>query len=352
MTAELRLDLDVMEQNARSMAEQITSLNKHWRPHIKSHCQPRIAQTLVDLGACGVTAANVAEVEVMAEAGMPSILLAQLVAATGDLDRLAAVASRAELLVTIDHFVHAELFSAAAQRHGIGFRVLVDVDVGMRRTGCRPRVDATQLAVAAGRLPGVEVVGIMGYEGHLVAVADAEEKRRGILESMNALQQTRDEMLRQGVCCEIVSAGGTGTFSTGGQHSAVTELQAGGGIFGDPFYQQQCGLTGVVPALTIVAEVVSRPSLVQAVLNCGRKAINPVVHPPHVIGVAGATVEQLSAEHTVLSLDGDAQDLKIGDAVHLAVGYSDHTLFMHREIQVYRGERKIDVWPVIRGSTP
>lgn len=348
MTAELRLDLDVMEHNARHMAAEIASLKKLWRPHIKAHCQPRIAQTLVEFGACGVTAANVAEVEVMAKARIPSILLAHLVAATSDLDRLAAVSFQTDLLVTMDHFVHAERFSAAAQRHGTSFRALVEVDVGMRRTGCRPRIDATQLAVAADRLTGVEVVGIMGYEGHLGAVADAEEKHRQILESMNALQQTRDEMVRQGVRCDIVSAGGTGTFLTSGQHPAVTELQAGGGIFGDPFYQQQCGLTGVNPALSIVAEVVSRPSLVQAVLNCGRKAINPVVHTPSVIGVVGATIDRLNAEHTVLILDGDAQDLKIGDVVQLAIGYSDHTLLMHREIQIYRGERHIGVWPVVR----
>lgn len=348
MTAELRLDLDVMEQNIRHIATQITSLNKRWRPHIKAHCQPRIAQTLINMGASGVTAANVTEVEVMAEAGIPSILLAHLVAATHDLDRLAAVTTQTDLLVTMDHFVHAELFSAAATRHGIRFRVLVEVDVGMRRTGCRPRIDATQLAMAADRLPGIDVVGIMGYEGHLNTVAAPEEKRRGILEAMNALQQTQDEMLRQGVRCDIVSAGGTGTFSITGQHPAVTELQAGGGIFGDLFYQQKCGLTGVLPALTIVAEVVSRPSLVQGVLNCGRKAINPVVHPPEVVGAPGATIGHLSAEHAVLSLAGEAQDLKIGDAVQLAVGYSDHTLLMHREIQIYRGERHLDVWPVIR----
>ena len=349
MSAELRLDLDVMERNAQRLASDIAALGKLWRPHIKAHCQPHIARTLVKLGACGVTAANVFEVDVMADSGIPSVLLAHLVAATADLDRLAAATRKTELLVTVDHFVHAELYSQTAQRHGTSFRILIDIDVGMGRTGCRPRVDATQLAVAANRLPGIEVVGIMGYEGHLAAVPDVEEKRTAVLDSMNALQQTRDEMIRQGIRCDIVSACGSGTFATAGLHPAVTELQAGGGIFGDLFYQQQCGLSGTSQALTVVAEVVSRPSLVQAVLNCGRKAINPVLHPPEVLGIPGATVKSLSAEHTVLSLEGGAQDLKIGNNVTLAVGYSDHSLLMHREIQIYRGEQHVDVWPVMRG---
>ena len=347
---ELHLDLDVMECNARRISKEIASLGKMWRPHIKAHSQPRIAQTMIDLGACGVTAANVAEVEVMAEAGIPSVLLAHLVVTDSDLDRLAAAAKKLQLLVTADHFVHAELYSNAATRNGVEFNVLVDVDIGMHRTGVRPRVDATQLAKAADALPGVSVVGIMGYEGHLLTTSDADEKKTAIYEAMNMLQQTRDAMLEEGVSCDIVSAGGSGSFWITGQHEAVTELQAGGGAFGDPFYTRLCQLEGVSPALTVPAEVVSRPSLTQAVINCGRKAMNPVTCPPELLNQPGATIEWLSAEHTVVSLEGTARDLKIGDRVEFAVGYSDHSILMHREIQIYRSGTKIDTWPVIRRS--
>lgn len=350
MTAQLRLDLDIMERNARRMASEIAALGKAWRPHVKSHCQTQIASALVEMGACGVTAANVYEVEVMAQAGIPSVLLAHLVVSEHDLDRLAAASKLTNLLVTIDHFVHAELLSKFAERHATEFQVLVDVDVGMQRTGCRPRIDATHLAAAASQLPGIHIAGIMGYEGHLVAVPDAGEKRSAIFEAMNCLQQTRDSFQQQGICCEIVSAGGSGTFSITAQHECVTELQAGGGIFGDLFYQRQCGLTDVTSALTVAAEVVSRPSLTQAVINSGRKAINPFVADPEVIGISGADVAKMSAEHTTLTLAGRARDLKIGDTVSLAVGYSDHSLLMHREIHVYRGEEKLAVWPVVRGS--
>ncbi|APZ96834.1 alanine racemase [Fuerstiella marisgermanici] len=346
--SELRLDLDVLERNAKRISEEIASLGKMWRPHIKAHSQPRIAQTMIDLGACGVTAANVAEVEVMAEAGIPSALLAHLAVTDIDLDRLAAAAQKLQLLVTIDHFVHAERYSKAAARNGVEFNVLVDVDIGMHRTGVRPRVDATQLAKAANALPGVSVIGIMGYEGHLLTMSDAAEKKTAIFEAMNMLQQTRDAMLDEDLTCDIVSAGGSGSFWITGQHEAVTELQAGGGAFGDPFYTSLCNLEGVTPALTVPAEVVSRPSLTQAVINCGRKAMNPAVCPPELLNQPGATIEWLSAEHTVVSLEGPARDLKIGDPVEFAVGYSDHSILMHRDIQIYRSGEKIGTWPVIR----
>lgn len=345
---ELRLDLDVAEKNAARVAQEIQQLGKLWRPHVKAHCQPRLARLMLELGAEGVTCASATEVRVMAESGMPSILLAHLAVSDTDLEQLAAAAQHAQLVLCIDHFQHAELYSATATRHGVTFDVVVDIDIGMNRTGTRPRIDATQLAVAADRLPGLRLAGLMGYEGHLLTIPDPQEKHDRIFEAINILQTSRDAIAAEGLTCEIVSAGGSGSFWVTGQHPAVTELQAGGAIFGDLFYQRCCGLQNVEVALTVLAEVVSRPSLDRAVLNCGRKAINPFICPAEVANQPGATILSMSAEHTVLQLDGDARDLKIGDPVSLAVGYSDHSLLMHRQIHIYRSDRKIDTWPVVR----
>ena len=346
--AELRLDLDVMERNAKRIASEVSALGKLWRPHVKAHCQPKIAKMLVELGACGVTCATVAEVEVMADAGIPSALLAHIAVDSGDLNRLSAASRKLDLLVCVDHYAQAERFSEAATQNGTKFDLLVDIDVGMGRTGTRPRVDALQIARAANELPGVSVAGIMGYEGHLLTIADQDEKTAAIFEAINMLQATKDAFVDANITCDVVSAGGSGSFWITGQHAAVTELQAGGGIFGDLFYQRACGLKDVESALTIRADVVSRPSLTTAVVNCGRKASNPATYSSEVISVAGATVQSMSAEHTVLSLSDDARDLRIGDRVTFAVGYSDHSILMHREIHVYRGEQFIETWPVIR----
>lgn len=346
--AELRLDLDIMKRNACRMADELKALGKMWRPHVKSHSQPRIAQAMVDLGACGITAATVAEVEIMADAGIPSVLLAHLAVTDSVLDRLAAASKKIELFVCADHFVHAELYSKAAERNSVQFNLLIDVNIGMNRTGSRPRVDATQIAVAADALPGIQVCGIMGYEGHLLTISEASEKEAAIFDSMNMLQQTRDAMRDREITCDIVSAGGSGSFWVTGRHEAVTELQCGGGAFGDLFYQKSCGLDGITSALTVHAEVVSRPSLTQAIINCGQKAMNPAVHPPELISVDGATIDFYSAEHTSVTVTGQARDLRIGDPVVFAVGYSDLTILLHREIQIYRGEEHVDTWPVIR----
>lgn len=344
---QLRLDLDILESNAQSMATSIAAMGKHWRPHVKAHSDPRLANHMIELGAIGVTAARVAEVSSMAEAGIPSILLAHICVSASERRQLAAAAQKTNVILCADHFVQLERYSETAAECGARFDVLIDVNVGMNRTGCRPRVDATQLALAAQRLPGLKVTGLFGYEGHLLNIECKREKRNRIFDAMNTLEQTAQSLQQAGVDCPIVSAGASGSLHITGQHPAVTELQAGGGIFGDPYYIR-CGLTGVQPALSVVTDVVSRPALDRAVLNAGRKAINPFVEPASVIDQPGAQILQMSAEHTVLKLSGPARDLKIGDPISLTVGYSDHTLLMHRVIQIMRGGRPVETWDVCR----
>ena len=345
---QLHLDLDILEANAKIAAAEIAAMGKNWRPHVKAHRQPAIAKILVDLGAIGVTAANVVEVEAMAAAGIPSILLAHLVVDPDVIDRLAACSKQTELILCIDHFVHAELLSAAAVRNDVTFNVLVDVNVGMNRTGCRPRVDAAQLWLAACELPGIQVKGIMGYEGHLMFVEDQTEKRDSIRDAMNALEQTRDEIERHGETCEIVSGGGSGGYRMTGQHPAVTELQAGGLIFGDVAYVDGADLPDLGCALTVTADIVSRPSLDQAVANCGRKANDPTLRLFGAVNQSGVDVVRVSAEHTVMKLSGDGRDLQIGDPVRFSVAYSDRTILLHDRIHVFRGADKVDEWPVLR----
>ena len=344
---QLCLDLDILEANAQSMARTIAGMGKDWRPHVKAHSDPRLANRLIELGAIGVTAARAAEVSSMADAGIPSILLAHICVSKSERQHLAVAAKKANIILCADHYVQLELYSETAAEQGVSFDVLIDVNVGMNRTGCRPRVDATQLALAAQRLPGLKVTGLFGYEGHLLNIESESEKQARIFDAMNTLDQTKQALQKAGVSCPIISAGASGSLHITGQHPTVTELQAGGGIFGDPYYIR-CGLTGVQPALSVVADVVSRPALDRAVLNAGRKAINPFVEPASVLNCPGAQILQMSAEHTVLQLSGAARDLKIGDQVSLAVGYSDHTLLMHRVIQIVRDGRPAETWDVRR----
>jgi len=347
------IDVDVMDANIAAMAAYLAERGKQWRPHAKCHKSPVIAKRQVDAGAIGVTVAKVSEAEVYAQAGIRDILIANMIVGERKLQRVAALCRSADPIVCVDHFAQAEMLSAVCDSAGVNCRAILELDIGLSRVGVRPGRDTLRLAQGVSQLPGITLAGIMGYEGHLLTIADLEEKRRAITEAMNVLRINRDALLEAGLNCDIVSAGGTGSYQLTADCEGITELQAGGGIFADPFYLDVCKVKDLQPALRIIATVVSRPHLERAIIDAGRKTIHWGIHPPTVLqtvqgrSLPDAVVTALSAEHGTLELGPESRDLQIGDKIELIPGYSDHTTVLHDRFVVLQNDRVIDEWPIV-----
>ena len=198
--------------------------------------RPAIAHVLRRAGAIGVTVAKVSEAEVMAAAGIDDILIAHLVVGPSKTARLAALQRQADVKVTVDHPDHVAPLGAAARDAGVTIGVLVDVDLGMKRCGVDSPESAVALAGRVAETPGLRLDGVMGYEGHTLAIADPDAKRAAIGEALDRLLVAREAVEAAGHPCRIVSAGGTGSYQYTADIPGVTELQAGGGIFACRYY--------------------------------------------------------------------------------------------------------------------
>jgi len=345
-TPHLCIELDVMEANIQKMASFMKERGKEWRPHQKCHKTPAIAWKQIEAGAHGITVAKVSEAEVFAAAGIKNILIANMIVGRPKLEKVAVLSKNTNLIVGCDHFVQAEMLSQVCQEYGVTCGVLIEVDIGLNRVGIRPGRDTLDLAKAIDALPNVKLEGIMGYEGHLLLEEDAQEKIDKINESVGLLTHCRDLLIENGLCCDIVSAGGTGSYQITSNIDSVTELQAGGGIFADPFYQNKCNVEGLGYALSVIATVVSRPSLPKAVLDSGRKTINPDICLPVPKKYTDAEVVRMSAEHCELELGPESQELTIGDKVELTVGYADFTTPLHDNFYAFRNDRLEAILPI------
>jgi D-serine deaminase-like pyridoxal phosphate-dependent protein len=195
-------------------------------------------------------------------------------------------------------------------------------------------------------MPGLELAGVMGYEGHLLLIEDADEKSRRITEALGTLVGVKDDLLRAGLPCPIVSCGGTGSFEIAVAQPGITEVQAGGLIFMDAFYRNRCHVPRFNYALSILATVVSRPAPDRAIIDAGRKTMNMELHLPLIAGRDDIHVVNLSAEHGILRLDPSAQNLKIGERLEIIPGYGDFTTLLHERFHACRGERVEEVWPI------
>ncbi len=343
----LCIDLDVMESNIEKMARYCREHGVDWRPHSKCHKTPAIAMRQIEAGAIGTTCPKTSEAEVMAQGGVRDILIANMVVGERKLERIAAMRRWADPIVACDHYAQVEPLAAVCRRRGVTVRVLIEVNIGLDRVGIRPGSDTLALAQAIDKLEGVELAGIMGYEGHLLTISDLVEKEEKIRSAMKVLVGCAESIRAAGIACDIVSAGGTGSFHITAQCPGITELQAGGGIFMDPFYRNTCQVKDLEYALTVLATVVSRPQLDRAVLDCGRKTMNPDIHMPVLAGEHDAEVVRLSAEHCELKLGTKSQGLQIGDKVELVVGYGDFTTVLHDEFFGFRKNQLETVWPIL-----
>src|SRR5438105_8617552 len=138
-TPALLLDLDRFERNLATMAAHVRSAGKALRPHAKTHRCPEIARRQIAAGALGVACAKLGEAEVMAAAGIRGLLITTEIVSASSLARLTALLRLApDTMVVVDHADNVSALARAAAEAGVVVDVLVDVDVGGRRTGAAP----------------------------------------------------------------------------------------------------------------------------------------------------------------------------------------------------------------------
>ncbi len=335
-TPSLVVDIDRLDANIDAMAA--TRPGAALRPHVKAFKSTALARHVAERGGHrNFCCATLREMEGMADAGLGEDLL--LANETLDADRLRRLVQRGDARVTVavDSPETVEVAAAA------GADVLVDVDVGLPRCGCRPE-DAGRLADLA-RSRGLTVRGVMGYEGHAVGNPDRAERTARVAEAMQLLRTAHDH-----VGGDITSAGGTGTFDL---HDWAGEVQAGSYLLMDTHYAR-LGLP-FEHALRLETTVISTsPTRGWGVTDCGLKSLGMDHGNPD---IPGWNVFFCSDEHTTFlplgDCDGGTGDgalPSIGDRLAVLPAHVDPTVAYHERLHVVRGDEVVDVWEVdLRG---
>ena len=305
------------------------------RPHVKAFKSTALARAVRDRGGHrAFCCATVREMEGMAAAGLgDDLLLANEVLDCTRLGRLVASGS-ARVTVAVDSDATVE----AAARGGIR-EVLVDVNIGLPRCGCRPE-EAASLAERA-RARGLEVRGVMGYEGHVVGRPDRVERRELMAEAGGHLRRAW-----AAVGGDVCSGGGTGTFDL---NEVATEIQAGSYLLMDTAYDRLDLPFG--KALSVLASVVSTGTSRgrrYRVCDAGLKALGMDHGNP---AIDGAQVWFCSDEHTTFAPDDDAEAAApVGGRVRIWPAHVDPTVAYHETLWVVDGDQVVDRWPVdLRG---
>jgi D-threonine aldolase len=321
-TPALLVDAAMLAANLGTLAAALPG--PRLRPHVKAHKCTALARRQAAAGARSFTCATIREVEGLAAAGLgDDLLLANEVL---DATRLGRLRDVARITLAVDSEATIDAAARAAVRE-----VLIDVDVGLPRCGCRPG-DAGRLAGYA-RSRGLLVRGVMGYEGHVMLVPDRDARAAGTAEAMRLLLAAHAD-----VGGEVISAGGTGTWDL---NSWATEIQAGSYALMDTAYAKLD--LPFRQALSVLATVIS-VSPRHAVADCGLKALGMDHGNP---AIDGATVLFCSDEHVTFV---PTTAVHPGDRIRLWPAHVDPTVAYHSRLHVVEGEHVLESWPVdLRG---
>ena len=344
-TPALIVDLDVIEKNIARIAAECRKHGVNWRPHVKGNKTVEIVRKEIGAGAIGITCAKIGEAQVMADAGVRSILIANEIVGTPKIARLVALQDQAEVIVGIDSVANASPIAAAAAQVGKTVPVVIEVNVGMNRAGVAPGAAVVELADAVAKMKGLRLVGLMAWESHACTIEDPAEKERVVAEALKKLTDTAAACRKAGHRMDIVSCGGSGTFPYCIRQPGITEVQMGGAIFSDVHYTTHYHLD-FPPALRVLASVTSRPTPTRVILDAGKKTMSSDAAAPCPQGIGAAASVRLSAEHATVEMQVPSGNPAVGDKVEFVVGYGDTTVHLHEEIVAVRAGRVEAIWKV------
>jgi D-serine deaminase-like pyridoxal phosphate-dependent protein len=324
------LHVDALTHNLATMAHWCRGRGVELAPHGKTHMAPQLLARQFDAGACAVTVATISQVRIFRAFGVCDVVLAnELVDESGlrwlasELDTNAAF----HLVCWVDSVPGVQLMTSVLSAAGALRPVDVCVEVGMAggRTGCRDEGAVDEVARAAAASPRLRLVGVAGYEAALGHDVHPE----AMADVMSYLAELRAAVVRLAPLFEtdaaVVTAGGSTYFD------AVADVLAGDWrtvIRSGCYLTHDDGLYGrssplrdeLTPAMSVWAQVISRPEPGLALLTMGRRDVSFDQDLPVPYRLPESRVTKLNDQHAYLRLGGD-DSVEVGDWVEFGISH-------------------------------
>jgi D-serine deaminase-like pyridoxal phosphate-dependent protein len=319
------------------------------RPHAKTHKSADVIRMGL---ACGITkhkCATIAEAEMLARAGAADVLLAYPMVGpnVGRFVALSAAFPATTFHAVVDAPEHIHQLSDAAAGLDRPVPTLLDLDVGMGRTGVEPGDAAARLYEMIDRLPWLDPDGLHAYDGHLT-IGSLPERTAAARDVEGAVIAFRDRLAASGLPVPRLVMGGTPTFPIhGASREPGVECSPGTVVYHDYNYSKRYPDLPFTPAALLLTRVVSRPRAGRLCLDLGHKAVAADTPPPGVRAwlpaLADAKVVGHSEEHLYLDAD-DADRFPVGTPLLAIPAHICPTVALHRRALVVADGRVVDEW--------
>lgn len=349
----LVLDLDALERNIIKMGEFAKEMGMRHRVHGKMHKSVDVALLQERLGgSCGVCCQKVSEAEAFVRGGIKDVLVSNQVRDPAKIDRLARLPKLgARTICCVDDVANVADLSAAAVKHGTEIECLVEIDCGAGRCGVQTTKDVVKIATAIDSADGLKFAGLQAYQGAMQHLEDFNQRKLKIDIAVAMVVDAVASLNAQGLECDIVGGGGTGSYYFEGQSGVYNELQCGSYAFMDADYGRILDNQGKridqgewQNALFLLTSVMSHAKADKAICDAGLKAQSVDSGLPVVFGRTDVEYIKCSDEHGVIA-DPDGV-LKIGEKLKLVPGHCDPTCNIHDWYVGVRNGKVEVLWPI------
>jgi len=340
-TPALVLDKKKLEKNIKYMANFAKDNNIKLRPHVKTHKCPIIGKMQLEAGAIGITVAKVSEAEVFVKYGFNDILIANEIVSEEKIINLLQLAKNNKITVAVDSIKNIKDLDRLTQKYNVNLNVLIDINVGLDRTGVKPGTPALELGKLINNAPLLRLEGLMAYEGHLSFIKDEENRRLETEKCMELVYNTKNIIEDEGIEIHTISAGGTPTYKFTAKCPGITEIQPGTYVFMDSHYRF------LVPefevSLTILSTVISKPTKRIATLDMGSKSVYVEGNPVFLVSDK-IKVSLITEEHCQISCRGIS--INIGDKLQAIPPHVCPTVNLHDYYIVVEDDEIIGTWEI------
>jgi D-serine deaminase-like pyridoxal phosphate-dependent protein len=319
------------------------------RPHVKTHKMADVVRLVESSGIHKHKCATIAEAEMVAAAGGTDVLLAYPL--TGpNLKRFVNLARgyrSATFRATVDDPDAARALSAAAEVLGAPVPVLVDLEIGMGRTGIQPSDAAAELYALIDSLPNLVPDGLHAYDGH-IHDTDLEQRRQEAQSGLESALALREQLIKRGLPVPRLVVGGTPTLPI---HAKLklpgVELSPGTTVLHDNSYLTRYPDLPFIPAALLLTRVISHPGPGRICVDLGYKAVasDPVGPRARFLTLDDAKTVVHSEEHMVIE-SAQAENLPIGTPLLAIPTHVCPTVALHRRAYIVEDGQVVGQWEV------
>ena len=339
---------DQIEKNIAESIRIAGGAERLW-PHIKTHKMASIVRMQMDMGIRRFKCATVNEIRMVAGVGAEHIVWAYPVVGpnVAQFIRLMQEFPGCTLYALEDDFGVLEILAQEAAKQGVIANVLLDVNIGMNRTGMAPEIVADVYRKAAS-LKGVRLRGLHCYDGHIHDTAFSERMDHAS-GGANAAMQLRKQLTAEGFDVGIIIMGGTPTFPC---HAGMEDvfLSPGTLFVSDAGYHKNYPDIAVTPAAAVLTRVISHPADGLFTLDTGTKAVSADADPRGVlVGMEEMCTPVLSSEeHWVFAMKPEYRNQRpaIGSVLYAIPTHICPTTAMYDAAYVVSGGKLAGIWEV------